>query len=331
MPATAILALGHSLPPGLVTNEDLAARLGVDPGVLAARAPISQRYYAEEGVGPSDLALGAATMALGRANLAADDLDFLLFATMTPDVAFPGSGCFLQDKLGVQPIGALDIRAQCLGFLFGLTVADRFLRSGRYRRILLAAGEVHSTALDFSPEGIEVAPYFGDGAAAAVLSSSETGNGLVASVLHTDATDYEWFWCEYPAGRQHPVRMTLENFRQRRHYPQIRFRELNPLAARLLREGIAEAIERAGCSPNSIAHFFLHYVDPRVALATAAGMDIAPDRVTATAERSGHIGAASLPIALSQAWGAGVVSSGDLVCLAGVGAGISWGAAILRL
>lgn len=331
MPATAILGLGHGLPPRLVTNEELAVRLGVEPGILTAQTPISQRYYADEGKGPSDLALEAATMALARAGLAPDDLDLLLFATMTPDVAFPGSGCFLQDKLGVPPIGALDLRGQCAGFLFGLAIADRLLRNGSYRRILLAAGEVHSTSLDFSPAGVGVTPYFGDGGAAAILSSGNGENGLVASVMHSEATEYEWFWCEYPAGRQHPVRMTLDDLQQGRHYPQIRFDDLNPLAARLLQEVVGEVLERGGCRRDDIAHFFLHYVDPRVTRATATDMGIAADRVTATAERTGHIGAASLPIALSQAWGAGGVRSGDLVCLAAVGAGINWGAAIIRL
>jgi 3-oxoacyl-[acyl-carrier-protein] synthase-3 len=325
----AILGLGHRLPSKVVTNEDVAVRCGV--AASAVSCPIPQRYYAEVGTGPSDLAADAARMALTRAGLQARDVELLLFATMTPDVAFPGSGCFLQDKLGVEPIGALDVRGQCLGFLFGLAVASEFLRSGVYERVLLAVGEVHSTSLDFSPNGLGVTPYFGDGAAAALLSGGDESRGILATVLHTDASDYEQFWCAYPAGRQYPVRMTLDDFRAGRHYPEIRFDALNPLADRLLREVVGEVLERAGCRPDDVAHYFLHYVDPRVALAAAVGLGIGPERATATAARTGHVGAASLPIALSQAWGAGAVRSGDLVCLAGVGAGINWGAAVIRL
>ena len=331
MAATVILGLGHALPPRLVTSQELAGTLGVDAGTLEARTGIAQRYYAGVGVGPSDLALEASAMALDRAGLTAADVDFLIFATMTPDMAFPGSGCLLQDKLGVQPIGALDIRAQCLGFVFGLLIADRFLQTGTYDRVLVAAGEVHSTSLDFSAGGADVTPYFGDGAAVAVLSTANDGRGLVAGVMHSDATEFERFWCEYPASRQHPVRMTLDDLRKRRHYPQIDLDALNPMAERLFPEVIAEVLERGGCREDEVAHFFLHYVDPRVALATARGMGITPQRVTATAFRAGHIGAAGLPISLSEAWGAGSVRSGDLVCLAAVGAGINWGAAVIRL
>jgi 3-oxoacyl-[acyl-carrier-protein] synthase-3 len=328
---SAIFAVGHALPSRLVTNEALADSLHIDAATLARRTGIDQRYYADVGRGPSDLALEASTMALDRAGLGAGDLDFLLFATMTPDIAFPGPGCLLQDKLGVPPIGALDIRAQCAGFIFGLMVADRFLQAGTYQRVLVAAAEVHSTALDFSPRGAGVTPYFGDGGAAAVLGRAEDGRGIVAGVMHTDATHYEQFWCEYPRGRQRPVRMTVEDLRRGLHYPQMDLEALNAVARRLLSEVVGEVVDKAGCDQREIAHYFFGYVHPPTATSAAEAMGIGPDRVTAAGVRAGHIGAASLPIALSQAWGAGAVRSGDLVCLAAVGAGINWGAVLVRL
>jgi 3-oxoacyl-[acyl-carrier-protein] synthase-3 len=283
------------------------------------------------GRGPSDLALEASRIALDRAGLDGNDLDFLLFATMTPDIAFPGPGCLLQDKLGVPPIGALDIRAQCAGFVFGLMIADRFLQAGTYERVLVAAAEVHSTALDFSPRGAGVTPYFGDGGAAAVLGKAEDGRGIVAGAMHTDATHYERFWCEYPKGGQHPVRMTVEDLRRGLHYPQMDLEALNPMAKRLLSEVVGEVVEKSGCDRREIAHYFFDYVHPPTAVSAGGAMGIAPDRVTAASVRAGHIGAASLPIALSQAWGAGAIRRGDLVCLAAVGAGINWGAVLVRL
>jgi 3-oxoacyl-[acyl-carrier-protein] synthase-3 len=331
VPPTAILGIGHALPSRLVTNEELAGPLGVDATALAARTGITQRYYADAGVGPAALALEASPTAFTRAGLGVADVDFLIFATMTPDVAFPGSGCVFQHVLEAPTIGALDLRAQCLGFVFSLLAADRYLQAGTYARVLVAAGEVHSTALDFSPRGARVTPYFGDGAAVAILGRADDGRGLVAGVMHTDAAAYERFWCEYPAGRQYPVRMTLENLRAGRHYYQIAFDELNPFAVATLGAVVTEVLARGGCRREAVAHFFLHYVDPRVALQAAGEMGIPPERVTATAARAGHIGGASLPIALSQAWGAGVVRAGDLVCLAAVGAGINWGAALIRL
>jgi 3-oxoacyl-[acyl-carrier-protein] synthase-3 len=330
VPPTAILALGHALPPRLVTNEELARRCGVEVAALGGAGVVSQRHYAAPGVAPSDLALDATRVALARAGCAADDLDFLVFATMTPDVAFPGSGCYLQAKLGVSPIGALDIRAQCLGFLFGLVVADRLLGTGAYRRILVAGSEVHSTSLDFSPGGAAVTPYFGDGAGVAIVGRGERG-GLRASVLHTDASALEDFWCEFPASRQYPKRMTIDDLRERRHYLQIRFDALDPRARRCFRDVIGEVLERGGCRDADVAHYFLHYVDPRVPMETATAMGIGPDRVTVAGQRAGHIAAAALPIALSQAHGAGAVRRGDLVCLAAVGAGLNWGAALVEL
>ena len=330
MPATAILGLGHDLPPRVVTNEDLAAQLRIDPFHFGTATGITRRHYAEPGVGPSDLAAAAARMALTRAGIGAGDVEMVVFATMTPDVAFPGSGCFLQPKLGLGTVGALDIRAQCLGFLFGLVVADRFVSAGIYDRVLLATGEVHSTALDLSPAGAGVSALFGDGAAAAVLGPSDRG-GLRAAVLHTDATDYEKFWCEYPASRQHPVRMTLDDLHAGRHYMRLELADLDARAPVLFRSAIGEALDRGGARERDVAHYFLHYVHPPIALQTAAAMGLDRGRVTAVAQRAGHIAAVSLPLALSLALEEGTARTGDLVCLAAVGAGLNWGAALLEL
>lgn len=331
MGATAILGVGHWIPPRIVTNAELAKQLDEDGAVLAARTGIAQRHYIEPGLGPSDLALEASAPALRQAGLEANDLDFLLFATMTPDLAFPGAGCLLQEKLGVSPIGALDIRAQCAGFVFSLLVADRFVQAGTYARVLVAVAEVQSTALDFSPRGAGVTPYFGDGGAVAIVGKGTEGRGVLAGVMGTDATDYEQFWCEYPAGRQHPVRMTIENLRLGLHYPQLDLDALNPIAIKLFRKVVREVAEQGGCHADQVAHFFFNYVHPPTALEAADSMGIASSRVTATSSAAGHMGGASLPIALSQAVEAGRVGSGDVVCLAAVGAGINWGAVLLRL
>jgi 3-oxoacyl-[acyl-carrier-protein] synthase-3 len=329
--ATAILGIGHCIPPRTVTNEELAGQLDLDAAVIATRTGIALRHYIEPGFGPSDLALEASAQALGQAGLDADDLDFLLFATMTPDIAFPGAGCLLQDKLGVSPIGALDIRAQCAGFVFGLLVADRFIQAGTYERVLVAVAEVQSTALDFSPRGAGVTPFFGDGGAVAIVGKGAEGRGVLAGLMRTDATDYEQFWCEYPAGRQHPVRMTIEDLRRGLHHPQLDLDALNPIAIRHFREAVGDVVERSGCRADGIAHYFFNYVHPPTALEAAEGMGIASTRVTATSSAAGHMGGASLPIGLSQAVEAGTVGSGDVVCLAAVGAGINWGAVLLRL
>ncbi|HYR95917.1 MAG TPA: hypothetical protein VEM57_04235, partial [Candidatus Binatus sp.] len=161
MLASAVLGCGRHLPPRTVTSEELAADLGGSGAAITERSGIVRRHRAEPGLGPSDLARVAAEAALATAGLEPADVDLIVFATMTPDIAFPGSGCFLQHKLGCRTVGALDVRAQCAGFLFALATADRFVRAGAATRVLVAAAEVHSTALDFSPRAAAVTPYFG--------------------------------------------------------------------------------------------------------------------------------------------------------------------------
>src|SRR5262249_19618785 len=148
------------------------------------------------------------------------DVDLIIFATMTPDIGFPGSGCFLQHHLDCGTVGALDVRAQCAGFLYALAIADRFVRAGKAARVLVAAAEVHSSALDFSPGGRVATPSFGDGAAAIVLGAAPAP-GVLAVVLHADPDGLERFWCEFPASRHVPARMDLEAFHAGRHFYQL--------------------------------------------------------------------------------------------------------------
>src|SRR5215831_9655102 len=176
---TALLGLAHHLPP--------------EQPVGTVRRPI-----ASDPGGPSDLAVPAAGAALAQAQLAPAAVAFLIFATQTPDVTFPGSACYLQDKLQLDTVGALDVRGQCAGFLMGLMIADSYLRAGIYPNVLLAAGEVHSAGLDYSEHGEAVARLYGDGAAVAVLGE-RAGAGLASVVCHADGEHHERFWIEYPS------------------------------------------------------------------------------------------------------------------------------------
>src|SRR5215470_2569662 len=198
---TALLGLAHHLP--------APQRVG------SVQRPI----FAEPG-GPSDLAVPAAGQALREAAIAAPDVEFLIFATMTPDVTFPGAACYFQDKFGLGTVGALDVRGQCAGFLTGLMIADSYLRAGIYRNVLLAAGEVHSSGLDYSERGEAVARLYGDGAAVAVLGE-RAGAGLASVVCHADGEHHERFWIEYPSSRQHPLRITVEDLRAGKHFPSV--------------------------------------------------------------------------------------------------------------
>ena len=330
MPAGGVIGCGRCLPPQVVSNEELARALESSADALATTTGITRRHYAEAGVGPSDLAREAAEAALRRADRVAADVDLIVFATMTPDIPFPGSGCFLQHKLGCRTVGALDVRAQCAGFLFALVTADRFVRAGAAELVLVAGAEVHSSALDFSPPGAGVTPRFGDGAGV-ILLGARPEPGVLAAVLHSDPTGFERFWCEYPSSRHYPVRMELEPFQTGRHFYVLDAESLHAQAEQALVATAAEVLEGAGVGAGDVALALVHYVDPRVAHRAGRAAGFGSSRVVATAEGGGHIAAAGLPIALTDAVEAGRVGAGDLVCCLAFGAGLSWGGAVLRL
>jgi len=330
VPASAVLGCGRHLPARTVTGEELARDLGASGARLAALTGVTRRHHADDGHGPSDLAREAALAALGSAGLGPADVDLIVFATMTPDIAFPGSGCFLQHKLGCRTVGALDVRAQCAGALFALATADRFVRAGAAERVLVACAEVHSTALDYAPRAAAVTPYFGDGAGALVLGAAREP-GVLAAVLHSDPDRLERFWCEFPASRHYPARMDREAYRAGRHYYQLDAAAVHPQAREALVAVTREVLERAGVSAERVALYLVHYLDARVAREAADAAHLPGERVVATAEAAGHIAAAGIPIALADALAAGRVGKGDLVCCVAFGAGMSWGGVLLRL
>ncbi|MDX2168711.1 MAG: 3-oxoacyl-[acyl-carrier-protein] synthase III C-terminal domain-containing protein [Deltaproteobacteria bacterium] len=309
--ATAIVGLAHHLP--------------ADQAVGEVRRPV-----ASDPLGPSDLALEPAGKALAQAGWAVGDLDLVLFATMTPDVTFPGAACFFQHKLQAGTVAAMDIRGQCAGFLMGLMIADAYLSAGIYRRILLAAGEVHSSGLDYSERGIATAELYGDGAAVVALAGRD-GAGLEAVVCHSDGRHHEKFWIEYPSSRQHPLRVTVEDLRAGKHYPRIDRDHVAAFAAEQLPAVVREAVGRAGGGLESIDAFVISHILPGVAERAAGALGLSADRVVDAGAAHGHLTAATLPVALSEGLASGRLARGARVCVAACGAGYAWGAAVLRL
>lgn len=308
----AILGLGHHLPP--------------EVDAIGVRRPT-----AVEPMGPSTLAVPAAQQALRQAGVSADAVDFIVFATMTPDVTFPGSGCFFQDQMGCGTVGALDIRAQCAGFVFGLVVADQFVRAGAYQQVLVIGAEVHSSGLDYSERGARVSALYGDGAGAALVGQGDATRGLRGAAIHTDGRQHERFWCEYPASRQHPVRVTAENFREGRHFISMDFDAVRRFGEDSLPAVIGEALHAAALRPEQIDRFIIGHVLPDVAEAVGARLAIPSSRLNVPAARHGHLTAAALPVALSEEIAAGRLGAGATVCLAASGAGFAWGAAVVTL
>ena len=308
---TALLGLAHHLPP--------------EQPVGTVRRPI-----ASDPGGPSDLAVPAAGAALAQAQLAPAAVAFLIFATQTPDVTFPGSACYLQDKLHLDTVGALDVRGQCAGFLMGLMIADSYLRAGIYPNVLLATGEVHSAGLDYSERGEAVARLYGDGAAVSVLGE-RAGAGLESVVCHTDGRHYDRFWVEYPSSRQHPLRITVDDMRAGKHFPWLAPEHVEAFGVEHLPAVVREALARAQTSAEHIDCFILSHVLPRVVERSAAALKIPAAKLIVAGQMHGHLSAAALPVALSEARAAGRVARGARVCLAACGAGYAWGAAVLTM
>ena len=330
MAATAVLGCGRALPERVVSTDELARDLGGTAAALEERTGVARRHYAPVGQGPSDLAREASLAALGAAGLGPADVDLIVFATMSPDVAFPGSGCYLQHKLECRTVGAVDIRAQCAGFVFGLATADRFVRAGAAGRVLVAAAEVHSTALDFTPRGAAVTPYFGDGAGVVVVGAAPAP-GVLATVMHSDPEGLERFWCEFPASRHFPARMELPQFEAGLHYYVYDGEAVHAQAESALAAAARETLDKADVPAGRVALFISHYVDHRVARRAIASLGVEADRIVAPAESFGHVAGAGIPIALADAIAAGRVGRGELVCCVAFGAGMSWGGALLRL
>ncbi len=330
MAASVVLGCGAAVPSRAVTNEELAAKLDVPPAAIGERTGITRRHWVEPGIAPSDLGRDAAQRALEAAGRTPADVDLIVFATMTPDIAFPGSGCFLQDKLGCDTVGALDARAQCAGFLFALATADRFVRAGASRHALVVGAEVHSTALDPTPRGAMVTPRFGDGAGAVLLGAG-AAPGVLATVLHSDPTDFERFWCEFPSSRHYPARMELEHWERGLHYYVLDAPALDRQAEPTLTATVGEVLARAELRPGDVDLCIAHYLDPRVARRAVVAAGVPDERVVAPAETYGHVAGGGIPLALNDAVRAGRVGCGARVCCVAFGAGISWAGAVIRL
>ncbi|HVO30305.1 MAG TPA: 3-oxoacyl-ACP synthase, partial [bacterium] len=220
-----IAGSGYYVPPRVVTNDDLAKIMTTSDEWIVQRTGIKERHYIEDGVGASDLALEAAKKALAVAGLVPRDLDLIVFATLSPDVYFPGGACLLQDKLGCGQIAALDIRNQCSGFLYGLQVADAMIRSGLYKRVLLVGSEVHSTGMEFTDRGRDVTVLFGDGAGAVVLVPEEgkgtkDDRGVLFTKVAADGSGAKELWCVAPTSARMP-RLTEQMLADGLHYPQM--------------------------------------------------------------------------------------------------------------
>ena len=327
MTRTRITGLGHYVPPKIVTNDDLAKIMDTSDTWIRERTGIEKRHFVEEGTGTADLAFEAAKRALENAKRKASEIDFIILATLSPDYFFPGSGVLLQEKLGIDSIGALDIRTQCTGFIYGLSVADSMIRAGQYERILLVGGEVHSTGLDLTTRGRDVAVLFGDGAGAAILEVTEGNHGVLSTHLHADGRYAKELWVEAPGSRNVLSRADLEEGRQ---FPKMNGREVFKHAVTKFVSVIDEALTTNRVAREDIDLLIVHQANLRIAEAVRESLKLPLERMYNNIQKYGNTTAASIPMALSEAQAEGKLKEGDLVCLAAFGSGFTWGSALIR-
>jgi 3-oxoacyl-[acyl-carrier-protein] synthase-3 len=331
MRRAAILGLGQFLPERVVTNDDLAKMFNTSDEWIRQRTGIVERRFAENGLGSADLAVPAAKEALKAAGMSLKDIEFIIFATLNPDYFFPGSGCLLQAKLGLAGIGALDVRNQCSGFIYGLSVADAFIRVGMYDRILLVGAEVHSTGLEFADSGRDVTVLFGDGAGAVVLGATqEEETGILSTHLHADGRFAKDLWIEIPSGLLMP-RVSHDLLNQGRHYPRMNGRKVFKMAVERLPEVIHEALAANGLTIDDVDLFVPHQANYRINDHVGRHLGLPPEKVYHNIQRYGNTTAASIPIALNEAMQEGKAKKGDLILLASFGSGFTWASCLLRL
>lgn len=348
MNKTIIAGIGSYLPERVVTNEELTQLMDTSDEWIRERTGIKERRYAkrfEETT--ATMGAAAAKIAMERAGITAADVDFVIFATLSPDYFFPGCGVLVQRMLGLKEVGALDIRNQCSGFIYGISIADQFIKTGMYKNILLIGSETHSYALDFSTRGRNVSVIFGDGAAAVVLQpTQEAGRGILSTHLHSDGNDAEilsmpnpGFHCGVhraewaPAVPENPygsVFINQELVDKEDFYPYMDGQVVFKKAVIKMPEAIMEALQANDLTTSDIQLLVPHQANLRISQYMQQSLGLKEGIVFNNIQKYGNTTAASVPIALCEAWEAGRVNKGDLVCLATFGSGFTWGSALMR-
>ena len=330
---TFIKGTGRYVPERVVTNDDLSHWMDTSDEWIRQRTGIEQRHWVPEvgGVGSSDLGLEASKIALKRAGWSPEDIDLIIFATLSPDIYFPGSGCMLQHKLGLENTPALDIRQQCTGFIYGLTTADAFIRSEHANRILFVGAEIHSTALDISSRGRHISVIFGDGAGAVCLEGVETEEpvGVLGATLHAQGELADVLMMELPSHKMSPF-LSEEMMKGDRHYPVMDGRLVFKTAVKRLALVTKEVLKKAGLFLEDIDLFIPHQANLRINEAFAKTLNLPPEKVFNNIQRYGNTTAASIPIALDEAIETGRIKDGNTVVFLALGAGLTWGAVIYR-
>jgi 3-oxoacyl-[acyl-carrier-protein] synthase-3 len=348
MPNTKIAGIGMYIPPRVVTNNDLLKYMDTSDEWIQERTGIKERHYAhrtEETT--TTMGVEAAKIAIERAGITAQDIDFIIFATICPDYYFPGCGVLLQRAMKMKEIGALDIRNQCSGFVYALSVADQFIKTGMYKNILVVGSEKHSFGLDFSTRGRNVSVIFGDGAGAVVLQPvNDAKQGILSTHLHSDGESAEilamynpgthanhWMpekYADFDDAEIGEMFFSHTMIDKAQVFPNMDGPAVFKKAIVKFPEVIIEALAANGLQPSDLSLLIPHQANLRIAQFVQQKLKLNDDQVYNNIQKYGNTTAASIPIALCEAWEMGKIKKGDLVCLAAFGSGFTWGSALLR-
>lgn len=330
MHSSLIVGTGMAVPDRVVTNDDLARVMDTSDQWIRERTGIAERRWVTEGQSGVELGLAASRAALASAELQPSDVDAIVYATCSPDHFAPGNGVFLQQALGAGNIPALDVRAQCSGFIYGLSVADAWIRSGMYRTVLLVGQEIQSTGLDISSEGRNTAVIFADGAGAVVMTASEEpGRGVLGFDLHSDGGNAEKLWVDAPGSMYHP-RVSVEQLERGQHFLQMEGREVFRNAVVRMPESVRSLLDHLDLSTSEIALLIPHQANLRISEAVQKSLGLSDAQVYNNIQHYGNTTAATIPIALDECVRAGRVEKGDLVVFTAFGSGFMWGSVAVR-
>lgn len=332
-----ITGTGHYVPDHVVTNDDLSKLMTTNDEWITERTGIKERHHRKNRNDSEEttalLGYKAAQMALQNAQLSAKDIDYIIFATLSPDYYFPGCGVLLQEMLGCNTIGALDVRNQCSGFVYALSVANAFIKSGQYQNILVVGAEIHSFGLDFSDEGRGVSVIFGDGAGAVVLSASNEDSDILAVNMHSEGKYAEELCTKFPGskfGWSDRMRLEREHVTNAEIYPVMNGNFVFKHAVTRFPETIQEALQSAGKKVEDLDLFIPHQANLRIAQFVQQKLNLPDDKIFNNIQKYGNTTAASIPIALSEAVQQGKIQRGNLILLSAFGSGFTWGSVLLQ-
>lgn len=334
MYASKISGLGYYVPENVVTNDDLAKVIDTNDEWIQERTGIKERrHVASSNETTTSLGVKAAEIAIERSGVAKEDIDFIVFATLSPDYYFPGPGVLVQKELGLGTVGALDVRNQCSGFIYALSVADQFIKTGMYKNVLVIGSEIHSRGLDMTTRGRGVSVIFGDGAGAAVLSrTEEAGKGILSTHLHSEGAYAEELALIAPGmGKRWVTDIVADNNPEdESYYPYMNGQFVFKNAVVRFSEVIMEGLQANNLEVSNINMLIPHQANLRISQFIQHKFKLTDDQVFNNIQKYGNTTAASVPIALTEAWESGKIKEGDLVVLAAFGSGFTWGSAIIR-